>query len=114
MDLLAQVKMLLGIADIDTSKDGVINFLITRVSADVKKFCRISDVSSDELQALIADMVVTRYRARGYGKETAPQVLSSIAEGDVTLQFKTTQYNATSELTDAEKSALVPYRKLWP
>jgi hypothetical protein len=62
----------------------------------------------------MADMVVNRYRARGYGQEAAPKTLSGLKEGDVSFTYKTVQYDTAGELTDAEKKALSQYRKLWP
>lgn len=112
MTLLEQAKVLLGISGAD--KDALLNLLCNSVTAQVKTYCRISDVSDAGLQGLMADMVVTRYRARGYGQETAPKILSGLSEGDVSFTYKTTQYDTTGELTDAEKKALSQYRKLWP
>jgi hypothetical protein len=112
MTLLEQVKALLGITG--TDKDALLNLLCGSVTAQVKTYCRISDVSDAGLQGLIADMTVTRYRARGYGKESTPKMLSKLTEGDVSFTFEAVQYDTTGELTDAEKKALCPYRKLWP
>lgn len=111
MTLTEQVKMLLGVTG--TDKDTLLSLLCDTLMVQVKKYCRISDVSDMGLQGVMADLVVTRYRARGYGKEEAPKVLSSLSEGDVTLTYKTVQYDATGQLTDAEKKTLCQYRKLW-
>ena len=112
MTLLEQVKLLLGITD--TEKDALLSVLCDTVTEQVKTYCRISDVSDAGLQGLMADMVVTRYRARGYGQETQPKSLSKLTEGDVSFTFDVVQYDTTGNLTDAEKKALCPYRKLWP
>lgn len=107
---LEQIKMLLGITG--TDKDALLGYLIDSVNTEIKAYCRIP-VIPDGLLPVINDFVVDRYRARGYGKEVAPKTVSSVSEGDVTVQYKTTQYNVTSELTDTEKQRLVPYRRLW-
>ncbi len=112
MDPLKQVKMLLGIADADTDKDDLLTYVGNVVTVEVKGYCRVA-VISDELQSVITDMVVDRYRARGYGQQDTPQTVSSITEGNVTVQLKTALSNATMELTDAEKKRLTPFRKLW-
>lgn len=112
MTLTEQVKMLLGVTG--TDKDALLSLLCDTLTAQVKKYCRVSDVSDAGLQGVMADIIVTRYRARGYGQEAAPKVLSGLSEGDVTLTYKTVQYDATGQLTDAEKKAFCPYRKLWP
>ena len=112
MTLLKQVEVLLGITD--TGKEELLTLLCDTMTAQVKKHCRISDVSDLGLQGLMADMVVNRCRARGYGQEAAPKSLSKLTEGDVSFTYKTTQYDTTGELTDAEKKAVSQYRKLWP
>lgn len=112
MTLLEQVKTLLGITTED--KDALLTLLCGTVTAQVKKHCRISDVSDPGLQGLMTDMVVNRYRARGYGQAAAPKVLSELKEGDVSFTYKTVQYDTAGELTDVEKKALSQYRKLWP
>lgn len=112
MELVEQVKTLLGVTG--TDKDALLGLLCDTVTAQVKTYCRRSDVTDAGLQGLMADITVTRYRARGYGQEAAPKVLSGLSEGDVSLTYKTTQYDTTGELTDAEKKALAQYRKLWP
>lgn len=111
MTLLEQVKTLLGITS--TEKDPLLNLLCDTATAQVKTYCRISDVSNAGLQGLMADIVVTRYRARGYGKEAAPKTLSKLTEADVSFTFETVQHDTTGELTDTEKKALSQYRKLW-
>lgn len=109
---LSTIKMLLGISSTDTSSDKIITYIGNAVSTDAKKYCRIP-VITDDLQLIINDMVIDRYRARGYGQQDAPQTVTKVSEGDVEVDFKTVQYNATMELTDAEKKRLVPFRKLW-
>lgn len=111
MTLLEQVKALLGITG--TDKDALLGLLCNNVTAQVKSYCRVSNVTDAGLQGIMADMVVTRYRARGYGQETQPKSLSKLTEGDVSFTFDVVQYDTTGNLTDAEKKALCPYKKLW-
>lgn len=112
MTLLEQVKVLLGIVGIE--KDALLGLLCDTVAEQTKTYCRISNVSSIGLQGLMADIVVSRYRACGYGQEAAPKTVSSISEGDVSVSFKTVQYEATGQLTEPEKKMLAQYRRLWP
>ena len=112
MTLLEQVKLLLGIRD--TEKDALLSVLCDTVVEQVKTYCRLSDVSGAGLQGLMADMVVSRYRARGYGQEAEPKVVSSISEGDTSISYKTTQPTVSGELTEDDRRALAQYRKLWP
>jgi hypothetical protein len=65
------------------------------------------------MSKVIDGVVMRLYRANGYGTEAAPQTLSTVTEGNVTVQLKTAQYSGDMSLTDAEVSTLVPYRKLW-
>ncbi len=111
MTLLEQVKVLLGVTG--TDKDALLSLLCDTVTKQVKSYCRVSDVTDTGLQGVMADMVVTRYRARGYGQEALPKVLSKLTEGDVSFTFDVVSYDTTGNLTDAEKKALCPYRKLW-
>lgn len=112
MTLLEQVKLLLGIRD--TEKDALLSVLCDTVTEQVKAYCHLTNVSGAGLQGLMADMVVSRYRACGYGQEAEPKVVSSISEGDTSLSYKTTQSAASVELTEDDWQALSPYRKLWP
>jgi hypothetical protein len=109
--MLDQIKLLLGISD--DSKDGILNYLINAVTVLVKKYCHLSDVSSTNLQNIIIDFIVDRYRSKQYGKSDAPQIVSSISEGDTKVSFNTVQYSISNALTDDEKKILIPYRKLW-
>lgn len=112
MTLLEQVKLLLGITD--TEKDALLSLLCDAVTAQVKTYCRITDVTGTGLQSVIADMVVNRYRSRGYGKADSPRTVTAVTEGDTKLEFAAATYAAAGALTDNECTALKPYRKLWP
>lgn len=112
MTLLEQVKLLLGITD--TDKDSLLGLLCDTVTAQVKAYCRLSDVADTGLQGIIADMVVNRYRSRGYGKADNPRTVTAVTEGDTKLGFAVTTYADAGALTDNECAALKPYRKLWP
>lgn len=111
MTLMEQVKILLGIAG--TDKDTLLSLLCDNVTAQVKTYCRLSNVANTGLQGNMAEMVVTRFRARGYGQDATPKTVSKLTEGDVSLTFDVTQYNATGELTDTEKKELSQYRRMW-
>lgn len=112
MTLLEQVKLLLGITDAE--RDALLSLLCDTVTAQVKGYCRLSDVADTGLQGVIADMVVNRYRYRGYGKADSPRTVTAVTEGDTKLEFAATTYAAAGALTDSECAALKPYRKLWP
>lgn len=111
MTLLEQVKLLLGITN--TERDALLSLLCDTVTAQVKTYCRITDVSNTGLQGIMADMVVSHYRSQEYGQEAAPKVVSSISEGDTSISYKTAQPTVSGELTDDDRRALAQYRKLW-
>lgn len=103
--------MLLGITSVDN--DALLALLCDNVTAQVKTYCHIADASNTGLQGVMADMVVNRYRSRGYGQEAEPKVVSSISEGDTSISYKTIQTGTNGELTDDDRRALAQYRKLW-
>lgn len=116
MDLLTQVKTLLGITD--DSKNGVLTYIVNLVTGLALRYCRLT-AATDELNTVLTGMVVERYRANGYGQEAIPQQVSSITEGNETVSFMKARnvpenFILSNELTDGEKSMLVPFRKLWP
>lgn len=112
MTLLEQVKLLLGITDAE--KDALLSLLCDTVTAQVKAYCRITDVTNTGLQSVVADMVVNRYRSRGYGKTDNPRTVTAVTEGDTKLEFVATNYASAGTLTDNECAALSQHRKLWP
>lgn len=117
MELLSQVKILLGIADTDTSKDDILNHVISLVEGLALRYCRL-DAATADLDTVLADMAVGRYRVNGYGGESLPQRISEVSEGNVDIHFEHMSnapmpYIPSNELTDGEKTMLKPFRKLW-
>lgn len=117
MELLSQVKILLGIDDADTSKDGILNHIISLVTSLALRYCRL-DAETDELDTVLAEMASGRYRVNGYGAEDLPQRISEISEGNVDIHFEHMSneplpFIPSNELTGGEKDMLRPFRKLW-
>ena len=111
MLMLEIVKIRLGISD--SSADTILNYFISLLTPLVKQYCRIS-VIPDDLQAIMVDMVVQRYFVwLQYGQNGEPRALSSITEDKVKLDFKILPYSPAGILSDEEKKALMPYRRLW-
>lgn len=110
MDLEAQVKLLLGITD--TSKDGIIVYLISLVSGLALRYCKLS-ASTADLNTVLAGMIVERYRASQYGQDQMPKQVQSIREDDTQVNYAVRSM-LTNELTDGEKAMLTPFRKMWP
>lgn len=111
MTLLEQVKLLLGITG--TEKDALLSLLCDTVTEQVKTYCRLSDVSGAGLQGLMADMVVNRYRSRGYGKTDSPRTVTAVTEGDTKLEFSVANYADAGALTAEERTALSQYKMVW-
>lgn len=116
MELIDNVKMLLGITD--SSKDELLTYLGNLVTGMANKYCKAA-VAPDDFSTVLAPMVAERYRANGYGQEASPQIVESISEGNESVHFMKLRnapenYILSNELTDGEKSVLQPYRKLWP
>lgn len=117
MELITQVKILLGIADTDTSKDEILNHIIPLVEGLALRYCRL-DAATADLDTVLAEMAVGRYRVNGFGGESLPQRVSEVSEGNVSIHFEHMSNAAlpfilSNELTDGEKNMLRPFRKLW-
>jgi hypothetical protein len=114
MDLTEQVKLLLGIAD--DSKDGIIGYLVSFISGLALRYCKLSE-STDELDFVLAGMIVERYRVNDYGKDSIPKQVQTVKEDDTQITYYMRNapqaYILSNELTDGEKAMLVPFRKLW-
>lgn len=116
MALLDNTKMLLGITD--DSKDNQLTYIGNLVTGMAMRYCKLK-VMPDDFSTVLAPMVVERYRANGYGQESAPQTVSGITVGNETVSFaklrNTPQdFIISNELTAGEKTMLTPFRKLWP
>lgn len=109
--------MLLGIADTDTSKDSILNHIISLVKGLALRYCRL-DTETDELDTVLSEMAAVRYRVNGFGSENLPQRVSEVSEGSVDIHFEHLSneplpFIPSNELTDGEKAMLSPFRKLW-
>ena len=116
MTLLENAKMLLGITG--TTKDGLLTYIGNLVNSMAVKYCRLA-AAPDDFDMVLAPMVAERYRENGWGQEEAPQTVSGVTVGNETVSFAKLRnvpenFIISNELTDGEKSALQPYRKLWP
>jgi hypothetical protein len=118
LDLLTQVKILLGIATDDTSQDGILTYICNFVTGLALRYCKLT-VATDDINFVLAGMVTERYRANGYGQQASPQIVESITTGKETVHFMKLRnapenFILSNELTDGEKTMLTSFRKLWP
>lgn len=115
LDLLTQVKILLGITD--TSQDGILTYICNFVTGLALRYCKLT-VATDDINFVLAGMVTERYRANGYGQQASPQIVESITTGKETVHFMKLRnapenFILSNELTDGEKTMLTSFRKLW-
>ena len=82
--MLQRLKMLLGITD--ESKDELLSFLIDDVKAMILGYCRICFLPRP-LESLVPVIAADMYRAKGYGGESAPEIVKSISEGQRSVSF---------------------------
>lgn len=87
-EVLQRLKMLLGITD--GSKDELLSFLIDDTINLILGYCRICFLPRP-LESLVPVIAADMYRAKGYGNESAPEIVKSISEGQrsVSLDSKT-------------------------
>ena len=83
-EALNTVKMLLGIED--NEQDSLLSFLIDDTVNMILGYCRI-EILPRQLESLVPVIVADAYRAKGYGQETAPEVIKSVSEGDRSVSY---------------------------
>lgn len=115
MATIDQVKALLGITD--ATQDATINYLIGLVTQLAQDYTHLAALPP-AVNTYMVDMVIDRYRVRGYGQTGLPQVVSSITEDRKQIQFRDTNpapdANYGITLSEQEKVQLRRYRVMWP
>lgn len=96
--MLDKIKILLGIADEDESKDELIELLIELCKDEATNFCNLAAYNK-KLDSIVISMVIERYNARG------TEGLSSVSGSGVNEQYKD---GYSSNII----SALVKHRKI--
>ncbi|MCI8521185.1 MAG: hypothetical protein HFE51_10455 [Clostridia bacterium] len=86
-EALNTVKMLLGIED--NEQDRLLSFLIEDCVNLILGYCRI-EILPRQLESLVPTIAADAYRAKGYGQETAPEVIKSVSEGDRSVSYAET------------------------
>lgn len=90
--MLENVKMLLGIASGDTTKDALIDYWIAYYTRMVLKYCHITELN-DDLSGIIEQIVIARMGGVGSASgtaTTAPEGVRSITRGDYSITYKDT------------------------
>lgn len=100
------VKMLLGIADDDTSKDKLINYYIGIITTKVLKHCKLPELVP-ELNQFIENKVFSIMKSMD---NTAGDV-KSVQRGDTTINYNEQKsLDETVQFTASEKGELDEYK----
>lgn len=86
MDLLAQLKMMLGIAAEDTSMDAVLHFMLDSVTERIVNYCHI-DALPDGLTHTAVEMAMELYRTQNAGAADAARAINSVTLGKETVSY---------------------------
>lgn len=86
-EALERLRMLLGIED--NKRDGLLSFLIDDTVDMILGYCRI-EILPRQLESLVPMIAADAYRAKGYGREAAPEVIKSISEGERSVSYAET------------------------
>lgn len=103
---LKTLKMLLGIKDNDS--DELLSFLIEDAVNMILGYCHI-DILPKQLESFVPMIAADVYRAKGYGKAAAPQIVATVTEDKRSFSLRDTNINATDILANYE-SRLKPFR----
>ncbi len=84
---IERIKPLLGIAATDTAQDASLAFILGDVTEIILNHCNVT-VLPVGLENTACRMAIDLYRNEGIGDTDAPSAVSSIEEGDTTVQFR--------------------------
>jgi hypothetical protein len=110
-----KLKNLLGIAATDTSQDVSLSFILDDIAETILNYCNLTELPSG-LEHTAYRMAIDLYRNDGVGEADGPAVISSITEGDTTVQFrKSVDENFKDTLLKNYIPQLNRYRRVsWP
>ncbi len=80
-------KKILGISTADTDKDFSLEFIIDDITETILNYCNIKKLPSG-LEHTAYRMAIDLYRNENIGDEDSTAAVSSIEEGDTTVQFR--------------------------
>ena len=89
-EAVSTVKMLLGIEN--NEQDSLLSFLIEDCVNLILGYCRI-EILPRQLESLVPVITADLYRDKGYGKETAPEIIKSISEGENSVSYDSENSN---------------------
>lgn len=107
-----RIKPLLGISVQDTTQDANLAFILDDVTETILNYCNILELPAG-LEHTACRMAIDLYRNEGIGDTDAPSAVSSIEEGDTTVQFrKVVDENFKDTLLKNYVSQLNRYRQV--
>lgn len=109
MNQLDKLKLILGITD--SNKDALLEFAISRVEETIKNYCNLEAVPA-ELNNVVLSMAMELYRLENFGNEEVGQIVKSIAVGDTTTTFDTSNKDSVKGLLRDFKSQIDPFRRV--
>lgn len=99
--MIDNVKTILGISPADTSKDGLLNLLISKASQQVKNYCNITELTP-EIEGIVEDLAVMRYNRRG----------SEGVQSETIGDRSKTYYASGEDIPESTKAQLNSFRRL--
>ncbi len=86
--MLKTIKVLLGISAEDSSKDELLDIMLTTASDMAINYCHI-DSLPDGLKGVVVRMAVDIYRAEGYGQASGggSQIVQQVKRGDTAVTY---------------------------
>lgn len=123
--MLNNIKLMLGIAEDDTSKDKIINLYIKKVTQLVLNECNILELPV-ALEGFVEDKVKAVVEAAGIvnngGGSTNTGEIKSVTRGDTKIEYNvgsgsispssSTKVNGSMLLTNDEIKQLKPFKRL--
>lgn len=123
--MLNNIKLMLGIAEDDTSKDNIINLYIKKVTQLVLNECNILELPT-ALEGFVEDKVKAVVEAAGIvnngGGSTNTGEIKAVTRGDTKIEYNVgsgsispssiTKVNGSMLLTNDEIKQLKPFKRL--
>ncbi|MGM9935769.1 MAG: phage head-tail connector protein [Candidatus Ornithomonoglobus sp.] len=104
---MEQLKILLGIAREDTSKDPLLELILDETRDYILSYCHLREIPT-KLQSLVPFMAADLYRNKKYGTENTPTDIKSISEGSRSVSYETIR---SEDIFEQYSRRLNPYRK---
>lgn len=95
----------------DPSKDVLIEFVLEDAASSILNYCNLASIP-EGLKTTWLKMAIDLYRNENLGNEESGKYVSSIAEGDSSVSFKTNYSDFKDSLLKDYMSQLNKFRRL--